>query len=106
MRCALATDSTGSKTDLTALQVLRVPLEGKELWFWRANKEMSWFKHNSDPDYLRSREEWKEERKNAKGTAKGRSKGDSSLRQQEHGDPWGGYKNASRGWNDWGDWSK
>ena len=66
---------------------------------------MSWFRHNSDPEYLRTREENREERKFAKGSAKGRGKADSSLRQ-EYGDPWGGYKNASRGWNDWGDWSK
>ena len=90
---------------MMAFQVLRVRLSSKDLWFWRANKEMSWYRYNSDPEYLRTREENREERKVAKGSAKGRGKGDSSLRQ-EYGDPWGSYKSAPRGWNEWGDWSK
>ena len=106
LRCALSTDAMGAKTEYTAFQVLK--LEGdQDKWFWRANKPMSWYKYNSNPDYLRSKEEEKEDRKNAKGAAKGKSKGDHGLRQQEDSDPWQGYKAAPRSsrWNDWADWS-
>jgi len=53
----LYVDEQSMITDQGTFQVLSVKLGGKDMWFWRANQTMDWFRHNSSEAYQHQRQE-------------------------------------------------
>ena len=53
----LYVDEQNIVTPQGTFQVLNLKHQGKNMWFWRANQTMDWFRHNSAEAYQHHRQE-------------------------------------------------
>ena len=53
----LYVDEQNIVTPQGTFQVLNLKYQGKNMWFWRANQTMDWYRHNSAEAYQHHRQE-------------------------------------------------